>query len=418
MTGHARLSPSNHRWVHCPGSVREESRYPDVAGDAAIDGTGTHLLLELCLESGDSADAYDGQIIGVNHPDKPSGWSVSTDRIKRVNDCLAYIDRRVQEISDSFPGAEINVESESKSNPGQLCGRSDWYGTCDVTITATGDNGTMLFLEIVDYKDGRGFVSAVDNSQLISYAGGKMAGRWMPGYPNAIRTTVVQPKTTPCVRSHDYTTATIMAQLDRLTAAAAATDEPDAPLVPGQHCQWCKHKPHCTAAVEKSMESLTMFDDIPTADGSLFESLADLAADVTTLESAKLAELLDAQPALDAAFARIAEELQTRIECARPDAMTVGYAMLPGRKSREWNEEEEQVAKMLRSRGFKRDDIYPPKLVSVAQVMKSEKLTDSQKETIEKKFVEEKPGKMKLTKVRQKQNDVVQMFDDVAPSFF
>lgn len=33
----------------CPGSAREEEPYPDIPGDAAIDGTGSRVLLELSL---------------------------------------------------------------------------------------------------------------------------------------------------------------------------------------------------------------------------------------------------------------------------------------------------------------------------------------------------------------------------------
>jgi len=102
MGAHARLGPSNARWPGCPGSVREEARYPDMPGEAAIDGTGSHELLEMCLKNGVSADAYDGQIIGTNHPDNPGGWMVDIDRIKRVNMCLDYIDRRVNELKAQF----------------------------------------------------------------------------------------------------------------------------------------------------------------------------------------------------------------------------------------------------------------------------------------------------------------------------
>ena len=67
MGDHARLSPSNHRWPHCAGSVREESNYPDIAGEAAIDGTGSHILLELSLINNVKASHYDKLIIGDNN---------------------------------------------------------------------------------------------------------------------------------------------------------------------------------------------------------------------------------------------------------------------------------------------------------------------------------------------------------------
>ena len=50
MTTHAKLSPSSaHRWSRCPGSVALEAKYPDNSGPAALDGTRTHMLLEMCL---------------------------------------------------------------------------------------------------------------------------------------------------------------------------------------------------------------------------------------------------------------------------------------------------------------------------------------------------------------------------------
>jgi hypothetical protein len=47
-TMHAELSPSKrHRWAACPGSIREEARFPEPPpGDAAIQGTRTHTILE------------------------------------------------------------------------------------------------------------------------------------------------------------------------------------------------------------------------------------------------------------------------------------------------------------------------------------------------------------------------------------
>ena len=156
--GHARLGPSNKRWPKCAGSVREEERYPDIAGEAAIDGTGSHLLLELCLQNNVAACQYDQQIIDVNHEDNPNGWMVDPARIERVQMALDYIQRRVAELKDMFQGCNVLVESESKSDPGGAFGRDDWWGTCDITITARHpmDPSEIYFIEVADYKDGRG----------------------------------------------------------------------------------------------------------------------------------------------------------------------------------------------------------------------------------------------------------------------
>jgi hypothetical protein len=54
VSDHAPLSPSKrHRWAVCPGSIREEVKFPDERSSlAAIDGTHTHTLLEHCLWAG------------------------------------------------------------------------------------------------------------------------------------------------------------------------------------------------------------------------------------------------------------------------------------------------------------------------------------------------------------------------------
>jgi len=159
MSSHARLSPSNHRWPLCPGSVREEQNYPDVAGEAAIDGTGSHLLLEMCLDNNVPAIQYDQQIIGANDPEHPSGWLVGIERCQRVQMCLDYVERRVSELKEQYPGCTVTVEAESKSDPGGMFGRDDWKGTCDVTIICRNDHtGEVPFIETIDYKDVRGWV--------------------------------------------------------------------------------------------------------------------------------------------------------------------------------------------------------------------------------------------------------------------
>ena len=172
---HARLSCSNKRWPHCAGSVREEERYEDIPGAAAIDGTGSHLLLEMCMENNVPASQYDQQIIGVNHPDHLGGWLVAPDRIARVQMCLDYITRRVNELKGQFPGSTVTVESEQKSDPGGMFGRDDWWGTVDITIICRNSmTGEVHFIEVADYKDGRGYFSEKGNTQLISYLAGKM----------------------------------------------------------------------------------------------------------------------------------------------------------------------------------------------------------------------------------------------------
>jgi len=423
MSHHARLSPSNTRWPLCPGSVREEAQYEDVAGDAAIDGTGSHLLLEVCLAGGSNPSDFGGQIIGANHEDSPMGWMVHQDRIERVQVCLDYIARRVKEIQEQYPGANVSVESESKSNPGGMFGRDDWYGTCDVTITVT-EGHRCLFIEVIDYKDGRGYVSEKNNSQLIAYLTGKMrkyvasgpdlVRPFNPQLVGDVRMTIVQPKTNPPIRYDDDTTPHgVVTAAEKLAVAALSTDHPDARLVSGKHCQWCKANPkrggHCTAATEKSLA--TVKDLAPT--GITEDSALDLLtnANFAELDSQHLSFLADAKAGLDAAFDKVMEEIQGRLE--KGDSVP-GYAMKPGRGTRKWVGNEEDIVKMLKARRLKNVDIYPPKLITPAQVDKLDCLKPAQKERIQKDYVAFVAGKDKLTKVaREEKKSAEEMFADV-----
>lgn len=441
---HARLGPSNKRWPKCPGSVREEERYPDIAGAAAIDGTGSHLLLEMCLKNNVQAFQYDQQVIGANHPDNPNGWLVDVERIKRVQMALDYVKRRSVELKQQFPGCSVLVETESKADPGGAFGRTDWWGTCDITIIARhAMTGEVFFIEVADYKDGRGYVSEKNNSQNISYLFGKMrpyvaSGPELvrPFKANALqgcRMTIIQPKTNPVVRyqcstrpEDNVSVANVIEDTEQLAIAAHATDSPDAPLVPGDHCQWCKANPkrggHCTANSNQSLQVVENMSEstlIPNGNVSLFEQINQVMADPKSLSEEQLSDLADAEAGIQAVFDKVKEEIKERIE----QGITVpGYAMQPGRGENVWNEDEESIAKKLKGRRLKLKDIYPPKLITPAQVQKLDMLSDEQKERIKKDLVTYTAGKKTLKKVArtvaQSSTDDVSsaqmMFGDVA----
>lgn len=439
---HARLGPSNHRWPHCPGSVREEANYVDVPGESAIDGTGSHLLLEMCLDNNVPAIQYDQQVIGANHPDKPCGWLVDMGRVERVQMCLDYITRRVGELQSEFPGSKVTVESETRANPGGFYLRDDWWGTVDITITCVDADGDVVFLEVVDYKDGRGWVDCKNNPQLIAYLAGKMRPYIGSGTELVrpfrtekvanCRMTIVQPRTTPPVRyqcSTRYEDGTspekVMQQLDKLSDAARRTDDPNAPTISGKHCQWCKANPkrggHCVTATEQSIQVVTTMNDTPVAVAPAFMQLTQVIADPRSLTNEQLSELLSAKEALMAGFDKCAAEIQLRIEQGQHVS---GWAMQPGRKSRVWNDSEEEIVKKLKAKKLKLDDIYPKQLASPAAILKCASLSDAQKKNIEKELVSEVSGKLTLKKVAhsvaQSPTDVLQsaqmMFGDVAPS--
>ena len=246
-----------------------------------------------------------------------------------------------------------------------------------------------------------------------------------------LKMTIIQPKTNPVIRSQDYTYAELHVKYAELVQAAHRTDDPNAPLTAGKHCQWCKANPkrggHCTAGAEDSMEVLKTMSvsEVTTGEGkSLFEIIEETFGDITKRTPAELADLADAKAALFAIFDKVDAEILTRVE---QGIEVDGFAMKPGRGKREWIGDEKDIVKMLKGRRLKQADIYPQVLISPAALLKLELLTDSQKKKIEEKFIEMTPGDLKLTKVaRATKPEADEMFADVptkaaaptVPSFF
>ena len=409
-TGHARLSPSNHRWPHCPGSVREEARYPDIPGEAAIDGTGSHILLELCLQNNVKPVQYLGQIIGINHEDQPNGWMVHEDRCERVQTCLNYVERRYKELkAEGF--AVVDIQTESKSNPGRGCDRDDWNGTVDITIMATKDG--HIFIETCDYKDGRGWVAEKFNTQLMSYLFGKVVSAKILDFKKLIkfdfRMSIVQPKTSRPIRyqcstveDHNINFDKFMVEINKLIEAAKRTDDPDAPLVPGDHCLWCKANPKrggdCAADATQTVEVLENFmtnDVIATDNTSLFEQVNTAVADPKSMTVEQLADFADTEASFMAIYKGVKDEIESRIDSGEH---VPGYAKVPGKMSRVYAKPEEEIAKALKGRRVKKVDYMIEKLITPAALMKSSLLTDDQKSKFEKDFITEKAGAVALKK--------------------
>ena len=425
MSDHARLSPSNHRWPRCAGSVEAESVYPDISGEAAIDGTGSHLLLEICIEQSIEPHTLVGQKIGIGHVEKSEGWHVDAARADRVLMALNYIERRKKELRSLYPFGKIEILVEQKVNPGEIFGRDDWYGTADIIIKVTdGASWRVLLVEVVDYKDGRLFVSAEDNSQLQSYALGA-AGHYLAfdesklrlerkheDWDFNVRMTIVQPKSSTPIRYSDIKSSELCEVGNELVRAAKRTDDFQPPLTPDNedgngYCRWCKHRDNCPALKSGKMEKLKSIQLIDaSAKGDLFELLQSPLDKLHQLSGPQLSEMMDAKAVVEGLLKAIEEEVQSRLEAGEK----VGdYGMVPGRVTKMWNEDDEFIAKMLSAKRLRKSDIWVTKLASPSQILKHPKLTADQKERV-KKFVTEKGGKLKVGKVKRQMKNAKTLF--------
>lgn len=391
MSSHAKLSPSSaHRWRLCPGSVREEAKYPEQTGPAAIDGTRSHLLLEKCLIVGHSRLNMAFSFIDTRFEDDNGGFTVDSDRANRVAMAIDYINNKIGE------GKVTRVQSERRVDLKYLTGRDDLGGTIDVQIDYVDGS-----IEIIDYKDGMNAVPVDNNQQLIQYAIGVLSELGGNDSVHTIRTTIIQPKLAlkgiNPISSFDYNTNDLMLlATTALIVDAKATDDINAPLIPGEsQCKYCRAKGSCSALSTHTFNTLEMFTPLDFA-----QQGAD--KDPASLNNEQLQQIIEAIPLLREFFDAVEEEALRRMK----NGETVpGLKVVKGNGSRNWSLDDEQMVDKLVKMGIPKSEVYVSKLVSPAQVEKlnwvkrngeKKQLSKIQIERLNNEYVTKSDGKLKV----------------------
>jgi len=394
MTAHAQLSPSKRsRWALCPGSIREEAKYPDEgSGPAAIDGTHSHTLLEHCIKTG-LTDPHDQ--VGETFTDHEGTFTVDADRAARVKTAIDYI--RERSVNGMF-----KVISEQRVDPKFLLGRDDLSGTVDCQIIGPD------WIELIDYKDGMGIVTAEGNMQLEQYAYGVLAELKLPvngAYPfDQVRMTIIQPKLAlkgmAPITFSEVPVRNLIANMGTIITQAAATDKPDAPLVPGDsQCKFCRAKGSCSALANNVMKEVgIMFQPVVTETLDVAQQSAD--KDPSTMDDAQIRQIMEAAPLMRQLLEAVEKEAQRRLESGQT---IPGLKLVNGRGSRAWALPEEQMAEKLIKMGIPKTAVYETKLVTPAKAEKLtwEKrdgtkvaLTDRQLKRMEQEYVVKMAGKL------------------------
>jgi hypothetical protein len=311
--------------------------------------------------------------VGETFTDHEGTFKVDADRAARVKSAIEYIrDRSMNGI--------FKVISEQKVDPEHLLGRDDLSGTVDCQILVGDVAGDVL--ELIDYKDGMGIVSAEGNMQLEQYAYGVLADYKLPvngDYPfSTVRMTIIQPKLAlrgmPAITSHEVSVRDLMANMGTIISQAAATDNPDAPLVPGEsQCKFCRAKGSCNALASNVMKEVgIMFQPVVTETLDVAQQSAD--KDPAQMDDAQIRQIMEAAPLMRQLLEAVEKEAMRRMESG---ISIPGLKLVNGRGSRAWALPEAEMAEKLVKMGIPKGAIYETKLVTPA---KAEKLTWEKKD--------------------------------------
>jgi hypothetical protein len=335
--GHARLSCSGaYRWIPCPGSPALESRFPRTTSEAAEEGTRAHALHEAALLLGAPAvDCLD--LVPEATVEMAEHVQVSLDWIE------ADFAQR--------PGAALFVER--KLRPGKAIGRSDLWGTADALIL----DAVRREVVVIDLKYGMGEVVDVNTTpQLPLYGLGAKA--LAPFAVKTVQMVITQPRAPHRdgpVRSVTRSAAELDTFANQIRIAASRTDDPGAPLVPGDHCRYCRAAGGCPALAEQALRSAEQEFAAMAAN----EELKD------PLPPERIAELLHEAEVVKA-WARSLEEHALRL--AEAGTRLPGWRLVRRRGKRAWNDPGVALQTLLQDYPVDEDALAPRILRSPRQV--------------------------------------------------
>lgn len=305
---HSHIGASSmERWQSCAGSVRMSRGLPTVESAYAAEGTKAHALAQ--------------QILDCELAGQPFAYEQDGIDPEMLEAVMVY----VKEVLSNAKGNEVLVEKRcdlSQIHPGL-------FGTCD-NITFVKATKTLV---VRDYKHGAGIpVDIHENKQLRFYGLGALLSTDFPC--EKVQLTIVQPR---ChhpegpVRSETIPSLEILEFAEELKNAALATERPDAPLVPGDHCRFCPAAGVCPAIRSRAQELAKIeFSEIAEGNGHSF-SMDELSKALAFVPIVKAwAENVDS-------FAYTQAQKGVKIP---------GYKLVAKRPIRKWTDESE-VAKFV-----------------------------------------------------------------------
>lgn len=405
MSEHAKYSPSSaEKWATCHGAIALEATLPPEkeGGIYKDEGTRAHSALEQALSFGiEALEACQAVTVETDDP---------YEMAEAVEVAVNYVNERVRET-----GCQVMLEQK-------LVMSDDWWGTADVILV--GDD----WIEVVDYKHGRGVLVEIENNyQLQSYGIGAYMGIKTVNELQGVKTTIVQPRIPHpdgLVRSYSYTVEDLTRQYNRFMDAIEAIEAGNTDLKPTAHsCQWCRAKGICPALHEKALQDAqTWFPEeevLPTVQS--IEEHAIVAPSALTMEQ-RVIVLKNVE--LIRAFLKAIEAHS--LEVALEGTKIPGFKVVEGTGGQRKFTSEDDAAKKMKGMKIPVGDYTVKKMLGPAPVekmlkkrVKEKKISEVQMKNVM-ALVKKPPGKRTLVPESDKRPNLIEspdeMFEDVPPT--
>jgi hypothetical protein len=354
-------------WMNCPGSVRLCAGIPNTPSKYTSLGTAAHELGERCLLDGTNAHDHLGEKItadGKPHPvdvDMADAVQVYIEEIR--GDIIQALDLDLSVLDGKSVLAALEKSAmvfgvEARFHLEWL--HPDLFGTNDANFGVPLD-----VLRVYDYKHGQGVaVEVEDNPQLKYYALGALGPDNEHMYEE-VELVIVQPR---CRHGHPVQrwriSVTELYEWARgdLLSAARATEDPNAPLIPGaKQCRWCRAEGSCPEVARMHMHTVAAAFGTPDKPEPVCDPVPpDLLTDK------QLGQLNELFPAIESWIRSCKGEIEARL-LRGADMNQINAKLVQKKAHRQWANE--QDAQRLLSARYG-NDVLSVALKSPAQVEK------------------------------------------------
>ena len=358
---HHKLGPSaSERWISCTASHLATLGLPDHDTEWALQGSGAHLVSEICRAQGLRTDQWIGDFVLVKRVDG-THEKIAVDKQMRdgvqafidyVNDLPGddYNEERVYYSLGMFKLSDFAPEEVAQTGEDEPV-EEFAFGTMDAA------KASWKELHIVDLKYGEGVqVYAKHNTQLMLYALGFLTKYgWMYDL-DKVTLHVFQPRLDH-VDKWEITVAELEKWAEEtMRPAARHAIMGTGTFKPGSWCQFCKIKKTCAA------RGKYIFD---AAAGEMEDLDAQLKAPLrqnAELTREQIAEALKRKAQVTRWFTDLESYVFAELAHKRP----VGdWKIVEGRSNRSWAFSEEQVIKRIEAQGLDTKGLWTkPELIS------------------------------------------------------